>query len=257
MLPASLVAQTVKRLSATRETWVPSLGQKDILEKEMATHSRILAWKIPWMEEPGRVQTMGLQRVRHNWATSRSFPFICANAFGPNWCTKEDSSKVLRSAYVTFVLPLIPPRNSAWGHFLYACILSVLEEERQPSKPGLLSVYTHQLHPGSDHIPACLIFLPHWLLGLFLPEIFQVSSAHRLPVFLLNISEIRALHWAFWYNSEGALCYISPPKFFISFPYTEHFDIIEKEPFVISVLLNFSSVFHTVSEKNGMELPKI
>ena len=51
----SLVAQTVKRLSTMRETWVQSLGQEDLLEKEMATHSSILAWKIPWTEEPGRL----------------------------------------------------------------------------------------------------------------------------------------------------------------------------------------------------------
>ena len=48
------------------ETWVQSLGQEDLLEKEMATHSSILAWKIPWMEEPSRLQSMGLQRVRHD-----------------------------------------------------------------------------------------------------------------------------------------------------------------------------------------------
>ena len=60
------VAQMVKRLPTMRETWVQSLGQEDLLEKEMATHSSIFAWKIPWMEEPGRLQSMGLQRVRHN-----------------------------------------------------------------------------------------------------------------------------------------------------------------------------------------------
>ena len=57
----SLVAQMVKRLPTMRETWVQSLGQEDPLEKEMATHSSILAWKIPWTEEPGRLQSMGLQ----------------------------------------------------------------------------------------------------------------------------------------------------------------------------------------------------
>ena len=60
------VAQMVKRLPTTRETWVRSLGWEDLLEKEMATHSSILAWKIPWTEEPGRLQSMGSQRVGHN-----------------------------------------------------------------------------------------------------------------------------------------------------------------------------------------------
>ena len=62
----SLVAQTVKRLPTMWETRVQSLGREDLLEKEMATHSSILAWKIPWTEEPGRLQSMGSQRVRHD-----------------------------------------------------------------------------------------------------------------------------------------------------------------------------------------------
>ena len=62
---ASLVAQMVKRLPAMRETQVRSLGWEDLLEKEMAIHSSILAWRIPQMEEPGRLQSMGSQRVRH------------------------------------------------------------------------------------------------------------------------------------------------------------------------------------------------
>ena len=66
----------VKRLPAMRETWVQSLGQKDPLEKEMATHSSTLAWKIPWTEEPCKLQSMGLQRVGHNWATSLHFTFM-------------------------------------------------------------------------------------------------------------------------------------------------------------------------------------
>ena len=62
----SLVAQMVKCLRAMQETWVRSLGWEDLLEKEMATHSSTLAWKIPWTEEPGRLQSMGSQRVRQN-----------------------------------------------------------------------------------------------------------------------------------------------------------------------------------------------
>ena len=55
---ASLVAQSVKNLPAIQDTWVPSLGREDPLEKEMATHSSILAWRIPWTEEPGGLQSM-------------------------------------------------------------------------------------------------------------------------------------------------------------------------------------------------------
>ena len=66
MLWASLVAQRLKRLPPMQETWVRSLGRDDPLEREMATYSSILAWRIPWTEEPGGLQSMGLQRVGHN-----------------------------------------------------------------------------------------------------------------------------------------------------------------------------------------------
>ena len=62
----SLMAQMVKNLPTLREAWVRSLGWEDPLEKRMATHSSILAWRIPWTEEPGGLQSMGSQRVGHN-----------------------------------------------------------------------------------------------------------------------------------------------------------------------------------------------
>ena len=65
-LSSSLVAQMVKNLPAMKETWVQSLGQEDTLEKGMATHYSILAWRIPWTEKPGGLQSMGSQIVRHN-----------------------------------------------------------------------------------------------------------------------------------------------------------------------------------------------
>ena len=82
---ASLVAQMVKHLPAVRETGVWSLGQEDPLEKAVATHSSTLAWKISWTEEAGRLQSMGLQRVGHDWATSLTLhifekkknPYLC------------------------------------------------------------------------------------------------------------------------------------------------------------------------------------
>ena len=60
------VAQMVKSLPAVQETRIRSLDLEDLQEKETATHSSILVWKIPWMEEPGQLQSMGLQRVRHD-----------------------------------------------------------------------------------------------------------------------------------------------------------------------------------------------
>ena len=62
----SLVIQKVKCLSTMQETWVQSLGLEDPLEQEMAIHSNTIAWKIPWTEEPGRLQSMGSQRVGHH-----------------------------------------------------------------------------------------------------------------------------------------------------------------------------------------------
>ena len=78
----SLVAQTVKRLPTMRETQVQSLGWEILLEKEMVTHSSILAWKIPWTEKPGRLQSMGSQRVGHDWAIHFHFlDYICVRLF--------------------------------------------------------------------------------------------------------------------------------------------------------------------------------
>ena len=69
-------SQTAESLPAVQETRVRSLGREDPLEKEIATHSGILAWRIPWTEEPGRLLSMGSQRVRHDQATSLSFPKV-------------------------------------------------------------------------------------------------------------------------------------------------------------------------------------
>ena len=65
---SSLLAQRIKNTPAMQETWVQSLGREDPLERGMATHSNILAWETPWTEEPGRLQSMGSQRVRHDLA---------------------------------------------------------------------------------------------------------------------------------------------------------------------------------------------
>ena len=66
----------VECLPTIWETWVPSLSWEDSLEKEMSTHSTILAWRIPWTEEPGGLQSMGLQRVGHDWVTSHTHTMV-------------------------------------------------------------------------------------------------------------------------------------------------------------------------------------
>ena len=103
---ASLMAQTIKHLSAMQETQIWSLGWEDSLEKEMATHSSILAWRIPWTEEPGRLQSIGLKRVRHDWVTNYMYHFTptlqwneyCAdikNNVEENWIWRKDVYNLL------------------------------------------------------------------------------------------------------------------------------------------------------------------
>ena len=90
-----LRVQRIKCLPAMRETWVRSLGWEDPLEKEMATHSSILAWRIPWTEEPDGLQSMGSQRVGHNWATSQD-----RNTEGLKiWATLEDGKFTFSKYY--------------------------------------------------------------------------------------------------------------------------------------------------------------
>ena len=102
ILGASLVAQTVKSLSAMWETWVRSLGGEDPLEKEMAAHSSTLAWRIPWTEEPGGLWSMGSQRVRHNWATNCVLYFTdgvetteTLSTFHSGWMTELPNDTIL------------------------------------------------------------------------------------------------------------------------------------------------------------------
>ena len=76
------VAQTVKHQPAMQETQVRFLGWEDPLEKEVVTYSSTLAWKIPWMEEPGRLQSMGMQWVGHNWMTSLYTIFTIGKNYG-------------------------------------------------------------------------------------------------------------------------------------------------------------------------------
>ena len=110
LLAWPLVAQMVKHLPAMRETQVQSLGQENLLEKETATHSSTLAWKIPWTEEPGRLQSMGSQRVRHDWAAS--FHFTCL--------TPGDHDSISSFLYTW-------PQMKRWlsNRMMLSCVLSI------------------------------------------------------------------------------------------------------------------------------------
>ena len=79
-----------------QETWVWSLGWEDTLEKEMAAHSSIVAWKIPWTEEPGRLQSMGLQRVGHDWSTSLSLSMMLIMIYGcDSWTITAEHQRMM------------------------------------------------------------------------------------------------------------------------------------------------------------------
>ena len=90
-----LVVQTVKNLPATQETWVRSLGQKDPLEKETAIHSSILAWRIPWTEKSGELQSIVLQRLGRDWATN-VFTFGENIGYSPSWLSKVLIHSIVR-----------------------------------------------------------------------------------------------------------------------------------------------------------------
>ena len=109
LILSSLVAQKVKNLPAIHKIWIQSLGQEDPLEKEMSTHSSILAWRIPWTEEPGRLQSMGLQRVRHDWASWLSF-FKDRKRPQKKWSQgKGLRGNFLQSCYMFNNWPFFPP----------------------------------------------------------------------------------------------------------------------------------------------------
>ena len=105
---ASLVAQPVKRLPAMQEIRVQSLGQEDPLEEEMVTHSSTLAWKIQWTEKPGRLQSMGLQRVGHDWATSLT------HSLTHSWIVTWSSPRSSDSRELTHHLILHPVKLKGW-----------------------------------------------------------------------------------------------------------------------------------------------
>ena len=148
---ASLVAQMVKRLPAMRETQVRSLGWEAPLEKEMAIHSSILAWKISWMEEPGRLQFMWSQRVGHDWATSLSLKRL-----------KPSSLRLWKKCAVDCFLPTwsIPSLSSTsscvfqgcWGSQSYAHFTETVARIQRHSewgRSGNRSLVTRL--PGTSH----------------------------------------------------------------------------------------------------------
>ena len=131
-----------KDLPAMRETWVWSLGQEDRLQKGVATHSSILAWRIPWTEEPGGLQSMGLQSVRHDWVTKHTHththtpPLMCS-----------------------FVLASLILQTNLYSWYFYSIYIE--REIRNNNK----RTSTSSSSPTSAHLPQVLVYSPH-MLGL-------------------------------------------------------------------------------------------
>ena len=137
------MVQIVKNLPAMRKTWVQSLGQEDPLEKEMATHSSILDWRIPWTEEPGRLQSLGSQRVWHDWATN-THTHKPTQPFKINWM--ELISFVLKDSCLFFCCVLESIQRWLWNggllyrgfHFFHSNICWLLSFIVSPRTYGLL-----------------------------------------------------------------------------------------------------------------------
>ena len=123
--PASLMAQMVKNLPAVWETWVPSLGREDPMEKGMGTHPSMLVWRIPWTEEPGGVQSLGSNRVRYDWVTNtNTYPVPIASVsqsvqslsrvrvFATPWIAVRQASLSITNS--RSLLQLMP--SSRWYH---------------------------------------------------------------------------------------------------------------------------------------------
>ena len=126
------VAQMVKNLPAVQEPWAPSPGWEDPLEKGMATHSSILAWRTPWPEKPGGPQSMGSQRVIHNWVTNPLVLYPCRIAVTP-------------SQVISWLRPL---GRDLWSSFLGTQKVELL----------IWSLNLFLSHPpvnGTHHLPSC------------------------------------------------------------------------------------------------------
>ena len=142
----------VKNLPTMQETPVQSLGQENPLEKGKATHSSILTWKIPWTEEPGGLQSMGSQRVRHNWCAPFLSAQSCLTLRNPVDCSLPGSSvqgisqaRMLEWVAISSSRGSSPPRNGT----CISCTAGGFFTTEPVGKPVAL-LYPHPVAPSSD-----------------------------------------------------------------------------------------------------------
>ena len=178
----------VKRLSTLRETRLQSLGQEDPLEKEMATYSSSLAWKIPWMEASGGVQSMGPQRVGHDWATSLFFNF--------QLCTGHQTNCFI---FIISLNSYNSPVNETFPHFrvedMHVCMLSysVMSDSLQPLGQQATRLFYPWNFPDKSTGVGC-----HFLFqGIFLPRDWTCVSCISCIVkqIFLPLSHLQSPSW--------------------------------------------------------------
>ena len=118
---ASLVVQIVKNPPAMQETQTRPLGQEDPLEKEMAVHSSVLAWRIPWTEETGRLRSMGSQRVRRNWVTNTTTGNIVDASCGISYWIKLSKIQDIR----TFRFPMLIKYKNCFNYLCFSFLICI------------------------------------------------------------------------------------------------------------------------------------
>ena len=150
MTCASLVAQRLKCLPAMWETWVRSLGWEDPLEKEMAIHSSILAWRIPWTEEPGGLQSTGSKRVGHDWEISLSLSFMTYLLSNPKVNFSPSILHQLSALFEEVNYHLIH-KNTMLSHLFfllpYFCSFALISENQNISRLSPLFSSPSALYP--------------------------------------------------------------------------------------------------------------
>ena len=182
-----LVVQTVKNLPAMQETWFQSPGWEDPLQKGMATHSSILAWRITWTEEPGGLQSMGLQRVRHNWHNTF---IICISSVQFSGSVVSDSLRPHELQHARPPCPSPTPGvhsdsrpSSQWCH--PAISSSVIPFSSYPqSLPASESFPMSELFAWggqSTGVSALALFLPKY------PNMWSVANRFMHKVYLLYV----------------------------------------------------------------------
>ena len=193
----------VKILPAMQDTWVQSLGWEDTLENEMATHSSILAWRIPWIEEPCRLPSTGSQRVRHDWITNTfSFHTLIWHHFWVNYMLPillmgrlvlvcQFSSVQSLSRVQLFVTP-----------WTAACQASLSITNSQ----SLLKLMSIELVMPSNHLILCR---PRLLLPSIFPSIWVFSNESVLSIRWPK-------YWSFMFNISPSNEYSGPISFRIT-----------------------------------------